>query len=130
MYLMGALLEGVALRLAGPEGTFFSTSNIILALALIGNSIGRFLGPPSARAILGTEAGQTTYSLLQLMISLVALMLIELGVATELHKMDTNSEENDLHKGKDETDISRAAEGAAEPATEPAAEPAPKGANE
>ena len=104
LFLTGAIVEGVAFRLASPEGTLFSTNNCSLAMAIIGNSFGWFLGPPTARAIIDTASGQTSYALQQLTVGVVALLTIEIQVMGELHQMDTDFEVNIMRTSKEKDD--------------------------
>ena len=65
-------------------------------MAIIGGSVGRLVGPPTARTIIDTPSGQTAYALQQFCVSLVALVVIEIKVMEELHKMDEDFDVNIL----------------------------------
>ena len=73
-------------------------------MAIIGNSFGWFLGPPTARAIIDTASGQTSYALQQLTVGVVALLTIEIQVMGELHQMDTDFEVNIMRTSKEKDD--------------------------
>ena len=85
---MGAVVEGVTFRLAGPEGTRFSANNVNIAFLLVGNSVGKTLGPPTSRAILATAYGQTGYAWVQLLTSLAVLAMVEWKMVGQLRKID------------------------------------------
>jgi hypothetical protein len=91
MFLIGAVVEGVGFRLAGPEGTLYSTNNFNLAV-VAATGLGRSLGPPLARTLLSSSGGQTLYSWQQLAASLFALGLLEFAVVKELHAVDDEPE--------------------------------------
>jgi hypothetical protein len=84
MFLCSGLVEGVAFRLATTEGTTFSTNNLNIAFTFVPIGLGRSFGPPLARTVIATASGQTAYSLQQLAITSMALVLIELSVLREL----------------------------------------------
>jgi MFS family permease len=101
IFLTGAVIESVGFRLASPEGTLFSTNNYVAMTNVAATIFGRGLGPPTARAILTTPSGQTAYSWQQLLISSLAVVLMEATVIQHLHFLDEDFKTDVLRPSKE-----------------------------
>jgi hypothetical protein len=106
IFLSGAIVEALAMRLASPEGTFFSTNNIIAMYNVATTTLGRGLGPPTARTVLGRASGQTAYSWQQLVMCSISLLLIELAVVGKLPFLDKEFGDNILTPVTSTEDVS------------------------
>ena len=104
IFLTGTVIESVGFRLASPEGTLLSTNNYIALNNVFSTFLGRGLGPPTARAILTAASGQTGYASQQLLLSAVAVVLMEGVVIQHLHLLDKEFE-NDVLRSPRETPV-------------------------
>lgn len=98
MFLLSGVVNGVAFRLAGPDGTVFSVNNITLAFMFLPGGA-RFIGPPIVRAVLSHSSGQTSYSWLQLVVISLVCVMQEWTVSPKLREF----ERVEGQKGRDES---------------------------